>query len=335
MIIDIFNHVLPPRFLKERNARAGNMLANQYGKYFSANPGLTDLDVRFRAMDRFPQVVQLITIAGPNVESVVEPKDAVECARIANDEMAEMVAKYPDRFCGAAACLPMTDVDAALKEAERALDDLNFRGVEVFTDIRGKPLDSPEFLPLFEMMAKRNLPVMLHPRRTNTTADYPGEEKSKFLIYTNFGWPYETTMAMARLAFGGVLEKFPTLKIITHHAGGMIPYFHKRVQLSWDFNERRMGYQRDGAQLTKSPVDYYKMFYCDTAIQGNTPALMCAYDFFGVDHMLFATDAPYDDTFGERLYDETIAAVDAMPIDAEDRRKIYEGNARRLFRLPD
>jgi predicted TIM-barrel fold metal-dependent hydrolase len=334
MIIDIFNHVLPPRYLKERNARAGNMLAaNQYGKYFSANPGLTDLDVRFRAMDRFPQVVQLITIAGPNVESVVEPKDAVECARIANDEMAEMVAKHPDRFCGAAACLPMTDMDAAMKEAERALDDLGFRGVEVFTDIRGKPLDSPEFLPLFEMMAKRNLPVLLHPRRTNTTVDYPGEEKSKFLIYTNFGWPYETTMAMARLAFGGVLGKFPSLKIITHHAGGMIPYFHKRVQLSWDFNERRMGYKFDGAQLTQPPVDYYKMFYCDTAIQGNTPALMCAYEFFGADQMLFATDAPYDDRFGERVYEETIAAVDAMPIDAIAKKKIYEDNARRIFKL--
>ncbi len=334
MIIDVFSHVLPPRYLKERNARAGNQLANQYGKYFQANPGLTDLDVRFRAMDRYPQVSQLLTIAGPNVESVLDPKDAAECARIANDEMAEMVLRHPDRFCGAAACLPMTDVDAALKEAERALDELRFRGVELFTDIRGKPLDSPEFLPLFEMMASRNLPILLHPRRTNTTADYAGEEKSKFLVYTNFGWPYETTMAMARIAFGGVLERFPTLVVVTHHAGGMIPYFHKRVQLSWDFNEMRMGYKFDGQRLTRSPVDYYRMFYCDTAIQGNTPALMCAHDFFGVDHMLFATDSPYDNQLGERVYRETIAAVDAMEIDDADRRKIYEGNARRLFRLP-
>jgi predicted TIM-barrel fold metal-dependent hydrolase len=334
MIIDVFSHVLPPRYLKERNARAGSQLANQYGKYFLANPGLTDLDVRFRAMDRYPQVSQLLTIAGPNVESVLDPKDAAECARIANDEMAEMVLRHPDRFCGAAACLPMTDVDAALKEAERALDELRFRGVELFTDIRGKPLDSPEFLPLFEMMASRNLPILLHPRRTNTTADYMGEEKSKYLVYTNFGWPYETTMAMARIAFGGVLERFPTLIVVTHHAGGMIPYFHKRVQLSWDFNEMRMGYKFDGQQLTRSPVDYYRMFYCDTAIQGNTPALMCAHDFFGVDHMLFATDSPYDNQLGERVYRETIAAVEAMDIDDADRRKIFEGNARRLFRLP-
>src|SRR5580704_8088085 len=141
MIIDVFSHVLPPRYLSERNTRAGPRLSNQYGKYFHANPGLTDLDVRFRAMDKYPEVVQLLTIAGPNVESVVDPADAVVCAQIANDELADLVAKYPDRFAGAAACLPMSDIDAALKEADRALDELRFRGVEVFTDIMGKPLD--------------------------------------------------------------------------------------------------------------------------------------------------------------------------------------------------
>jgi uncharacterized protein len=75
------------------------------------------------------------------------------------------------------------------------------------------------------------------------------------------------------------------------------------------------------------------MFYCDTAIQGNPPALMCALDFFGADHMVFATDTPYDNELGSRVYRETIAAIDAMPIDDMTRTKIYEGNARRLFRL--
>ena len=334
MKIDVFSHVLPPRYLEARNARAGTRLATQYGKYFRANPGLTDLDVRFRSMDKFPDVMHLLTIAGPNVESVLDPKDAVECARIANDEMAELVALHPDRFAGACACLPMNDVDAALAEADRAIRELRFRGVEIFTDIAGKPVDSPEFLPLCEKMAAYNLPILLHPRRTNTTADFVGEPTSKYLVYTNFGWPYESSVAMARLAFGGPLERFPTLKIVTHHAGGMIPYFHKRVQLSWDFNEMRMGYRHDGQALTKSPLDYYRMFYCDTAIQGNTPALMCAFEFFGADHMLFATDTPYDNQLGERVTRETIAGIEAMAIPEESRRKIFADNARRIFRLP-
>ena len=334
MIIDVFSHVLPPRYLEERNRRAGSRLATQYGKYFRANPGLTDLDIRFRAMDKYPDVLHLLTIAGPNVESVLEPKDALECARIANDEMAELVAAHPDRFAGACACLPMNDVDAALAETDRAIRDLRFRGIEIFTDINGKPLDAPEFMPLYEKMAAYNLPILLHPRRTNTTADFGGEQTSKYLVYTNFGWPYETSVAMARLAFGGPLEQYPTLKIVTHHAGGMIPYFHKRVQLSWDFNEMRMGYRHDGRTLTRSPVDYYRMFYCDTAIQGNTPALMCAYEFFGADHMVFATDTPYDNQLGERVTRETLEGVRAMPISEESRRKILGENARRIFRLP-
>lgn len=334
MRIDVFCHFLPPRFLAERNRRAGSGFGTQYSKYFEANPGLTSLDLRFRTLDQFPEVRQLLTIAGPNIESITQPKDTIEIAKIANDELAEMVAKFPDRFIAAAACLPMNDVDAALAEADRAIQKLGFCGVEIFTDICGKPVDRPEFFPLYEKMQAYDLPILLHPRRTNTTADYPDEERSKFLIYTNFGWPFETAKAMARLAFGGVLERFPRLKIVTHHAGGLVPFFAKRIELSWDFNRTLMGYQDDGQALSKAPIDYYKQFYCDTAIQGNTAALMCALDFFGADHMMFATDSPYDDEMGVRVYRETIPAVEAMAVGAEDKSKIFEGNARRLFKLP-
>ena len=333
MIIDVFAHLLTPRYLHERNRRAGAGFGTQYAKYWRANPGLTDLDIRFRVMDQYPEVRQILTIAGPNVESITKPADAVECARIANDEMAELVAKHPDRFIAACACLPMTDVEATLGEIRRAIDQLGFKGIEIFTDINGKPLDAPEFVPIFDLMQAYDLPILLHPRRTNSTPDYSTEDRSKFLVYTNFGWPFESSAAMARLAFGGVLERFPGLKIITHHAGGLIPFFHKRIELSWDFNVERMGYQTDGQTLSRAPLEYYRMFYCDTAIQGNTPALMCALEFFGADHMVFATDTPYDNELGTRVYRETIPAVDAMPISNADRRKIFEGNARRLFKL--
>lgn len=331
--IDVFCHFFPARFLAERNRRAGSGFDTQYAKYAEANPGLTSLDLRFRTLDQFPDVRQLLTIAGPNIESITQPRDTVELARMANDGLAELVQKHPDRFIGAAATLPMNDVDAALLETERAIEQLGFRGVEIFTDICGKPVDSPEFFPLYEKMQVYDLPILLHPRRTNTTADYPGEEKSKFLIYTNFGWPFETAKAMARIAFGGVFERFPRLKVLTHHAGGMVPFFAKRVELSWDFNEKLMGYQRDGQTLSRRPIEYYKQFHCDTAIQGNTAALMCALDFFGIDRMMFATDSPYDNEMGVRVYRETIPAIEAMPISQADKQKIFEVNARQFFRL--
>jgi predicted TIM-barrel fold metal-dependent hydrolase len=95
-----------------------------------------------------------------------------------------------------------------------------------------------------------------------------------------------------------------------------------------------MGYTHDGQTLSRRPLDYYRMFYCDTAIQGNTAALMCAYEFFGGDRMVFATDMPYDNELCARVYRETIPAVQAMPIDEDSRRRIFSGNASRLFRLP-
>lgn len=333
MYIDCAAHILPPIYLRERNKRAGTGFKTQYAKYPSANPGLTDLGIRFRIMDKFEGLVQVLTIAGPNVESITEPADTVELAKIANDELAELVNKYPDRFAGAIACLPMNDVDAALREADRAINELRFRGVEIFTDIRGKPVDSLEFMPLFEKMSNMNLPVFLHPRRPNTTPDYEGETASKFLVYTNFGWPYETSKAMARIAFGGIFDSYPNIRIVTHHAGGMIPYFRKRIETLWDFNEMRMGY-RPERPLKKAPLEYYRMFYCDTAIQGNTSALLCAYDFFGLDHMLFGTDTPYDSQLGERVYHETIKGIQEMPIPEEEKNMIFEGNIKKLLRLP-
>jgi predicted TIM-barrel fold metal-dependent hydrolase len=332
MMIDVFTHILPPKYLSERNKRVSVSFTSQYAKYPVANPGLTDLNIRFRIMDQFKDLVHILTIAGPNVESITRPEDAVELSRIANDEMAELVAKYPDRFVGAVASLPMTDVDAALREADRAIRELNFRGVEIFTDINGKPVDSPEFLPLYEKMEQYGLPVLLHPRRENLKVDYAGEKISKYLIYTNFGWPYESSVAMARIAFSGIFHKCPGLKVLTHHAGGMVPFFAGRIDLSHDFNRIRMGYQYD-PPLQKAPLDYYRMFYCDTAIQGNTPALMCAYAFFGVNHMLFATDMPYDDQLGERATRVTIQGIEEMDIPASHKKMIFEDNARSLFRL--
>ena len=216
----------------------------------------------------------------------------------------------------------MNDIDAALAETDRAIDELRFRGVEIFTDINGKPVDSPEFMPLYEKMAAYNLPILLHPRRTNTTRGLRAASRRRSISSTRISagrtkhrWRWRGWRSAARS------RSIPTLKIVTHHAGGMIPYFHKRVQLSWDFNEMRMGYRHDGQTLTKAPVDYYRMFYCDTAIQGNTPALMCAYEFFGADHMVFATDTPYDNQLGERVTRETSPAFEAMPIDAASRSR--------------
>lgn len=334
MIIDVFCHILTPKYLEGRNKKALTGWSSSKGvAYVRAVPTLFDLDTRFRIMDRYPGLMQVLTIAAPALEAMTKPEDAVELAEIANNEMAELVMKYPERFAAAVACLPLNDIDATLTEIDRAIKELRFRGIEMYTDINGKPLDSPEFMPIYEKMAYYDLPILIHPKREATVPDYEGEKESKYLIWTRLGWPHTTSMAMIRLVCSGILEKYPNLKFITHHAGGTVPYLVTRIGCLDEFNEMRMGYRYE-QHLTKKIVDYLRMFYNDTAVYGNTPTLMCAYAFCGAEHMLFATDMPFDSQAGYRLVRETIRSIEEMDIPDSERKMIFEDNARKLFRLP-
>ncbi len=328
MKIDIFPHIIP---LKYKDALYKRLPGGFFGsKWIDSIPTLTNLDYRFKIMDKYEDLVQVLTLGNPPVEKVVGPKDAVELSKIANDEMAELVYKYPDRFLAAVACLPMNNVDAALKEIDRAIVDLRFRGVQIHNPIDDKPMDSPEFMPVYEKMAQYNLPIWIHSQRDINTPDYKGEEISKYLVFSTLGWPYETSVAMTRLVFSGIFDKFPDLKIITHHAGGMIPYYAGRIAGFIEHNEMRLGFKH---KLTKKPLEYYRMFYNDTAIYKNTPALMCCRAFFGTERMLFGSDMPYDSQIGLRQTRETIEAIEEMEISAEEKRLIFEGNAVKLLRL--
>ncbi len=331
MMIDIYTHIMPQKY---KDALYEKMPSESYFcKLTDGFPSLTDLDVRFRVMDKYEGMVQILTLGSPAIQDVVGPKDAVELTKIANDEMAGLVAKYPDKFAGAVASLPLNDIDASLKEIDRAITELRFRGIQIYTDVNGKPMDSPEFMPLYEKMTYYNLPILLHPRRAKTVPDYPGESESKYRIFLIFGWPYETTVAMTRLVGSGVLEKYPDLKIITHHCGALVPHFAGRIASSNDSHEMRMGFKYE-AHLRKHPVEYYRMFYGDTAVGGSTQALMCGYDFFGADHILFGTDLPYDSQLGDRAVRQAIFAIEQMEIPDSEKKMIFEDNARRIFRLP-
>ena len=223
----------------------------------------------------------------------------------------------------------MNNIDAALEETDRAIKDLGFKGVYVHSNINGKPLDAPEFLPLWEKMAKYDLPVYIHPWRPSDFSDYATEKESKYNIAGNFGWPYETTVAMTRIVFSGILEKYPNLKIVTHHCGGMVSFYAGRIYQHYGNHSRYL------TNITKTPLEYYKMFYSDTAIHGNTPALMLAYDFWGPDKLVFGADLPLGDHFwGGRSYRATINAINAMDISDEDKRKIFVDNAVNLLRIP-
>ena len=229
----------------------------------------------------------------------------------------------------------MNNPKAAEKEMSRALDELGAFGIQLYTNAAGKPLDSPEFLPLFEEAVRRDIPIWIHPARGADFPDYLTETKSQYEIWWTFGWPYETSVMMARLVFAGYFDKFPTLKIITHHMGGMIPYFEGRVGYGWDQLGTRtsdVDYKALLKSMKKRPVDYFKHFYADTALFGGAPATKCGFEFFGLDNVVFASDMPFEPAPG--LYArETIKCVEGLDLTKEQKDQIFRGNAERLLKL--
>ena len=294
-IIDVFNHIFPARCFEKFLDLARNL--EDMGKRTRNVPMLVDLDTRFRVMDEFGDYSQILSLASPPIESYAGPELSPMFARMANDEMAELVEGYPHRFPGFVASLPMNNPEAAAGELDRAIRELGARGAQIYTNVAGRPLDAREFAPLFDALAAWDLPIWLHPARGANFADYPVEEKSKYEIWWTFGWPYETSVAMARLVFAGIFERNPDIKIIAHHMGGMIPYFEGRVGHGWDQLGARTSDQDYAAllgSLKKRPLDYFHMFYADTALFGALPATRCGIEFFGADRIVFASDSPFE-----------------------------------------
>jgi predicted TIM-barrel fold metal-dependent hydrolase len=333
--IDVFNHILPKPYydrMIEAMPPGAYML-----KRVSNIPFLYDLDARFRKIEEFgDDYQQVFSVNLPPVEAVWGPDKAPEMAQVANDSMAEICAKHKDRFPGFVAAVPLNDIDAAIIEAERAVKTLGAKGIQVFSNINGHPMDEAHFFPLFEKMHEMDYPVWVHPTRAATTPDYASEERSKYDLWWAFGWPYETTNFMGRIVFSGMFDKLPNLKIITHHLGAMVPYFEMRAGPGLDQLGSRSDDPEDNAalgRLKKRPYDYFRMFYGDTAVFGSVPATECGLAFFGSDHVLFASDAPFDPEGGSGYIRDTLRVMDGITASIDDKQKILEGNAKRLLKL--
>jgi predicted TIM-barrel fold metal-dependent hydrolase len=327
MIVDIYTHIMPPAFLKSMES-----LGQSSGlvKRMAAIHELHNLDARFRAMDAFGDYRQIISLPNPPLEMVTTPEQGRDLARLANDSMAEMVARHPDRLPGFVAALPFHDVDSAGMEMKRAVETLGARGIQIYTNVKGWPLDDAQFEPIFAAMEKYDLPIWLHPARTASMPDYSSEKLSRLEMWWCFGWPYETSVAMSRLALSGVFDRHPKLKIITHHMGGMIPYFDKRIEDGMALLGTRTqteDYSGILPSLKRPLIEYFHMFYADTALFGASRGLACGLDFFGVNHVVFASDAPLGPLA------TTCEGVAGMEMEKADLEAVHHGNAEKLLKM--
>jgi predicted TIM-barrel fold metal-dependent hydrolase len=329
-MIDAYAHIVPPRYLERLERLLASWQPSDrvklYRSWLYEDDVLGDLDARRRLLDRFHDYRQVLVLGVFPTDELGEPRQSAELARAVNEELAELVRDHPDRFAGFAAELPLNDVDASLEELDRAVDDLGALGAQVHTNVNGLPLDDPRFEPLFARFEELDRTVWLHPTRSSIWADYLTEQESRYGIWWSLGWPYETAAAMARLVYAGHMERFPALKIITHHGGGMIPHFSGRLDAIQTDDQREVFEH----VFQRPALDYFRMFYADTAFFGAPHAVRSSIEFFGPDHVLFGTDMPLG---GPQVIADTVADVRAVGLSAEDEQKIMQGNAERVLGL--
>lgn len=327
--IDAFSHVLPAAYRKEvlDSVPDPSAILQLWGMVRS----LTDIDERLAAMAETGIDMQVLTLATPPPEDMFDAALVQRLIPVANDSIADVVASHPDSFVGTCA-VDLRDPAHAVAELHRSVTELGMQGVQVFSNVAGRPLDHPDFEEFYAEVEHLAVPIWMHPYRPQSHADYPTETESKYLIWYSLGWPMDTTIAMARLVFGGVLARHPKLSVIIHHAGALVPALAHRLKTIY-----RAEWLADSDFAPGVPrpyVDEFKHFYGDTVVTyGGSAALARARDFFGIDHIVFGTDTPYGLREGREFNELAVSAVAGLGLDDQQADQVWHQNL--LGLLPD
>jgi predicted TIM-barrel fold metal-dependent hydrolase len=264
--------------------------------------------------------MQILSLPLPTLDDLNVSFEALKkITGSANDGISRLAERSHGRFAGVAT-VSLLDVAAAIDELERSVRDLGLLGVQVLSNVKGKPLDSPEFDPFYGKLSQLDCALWIHPAFMRKTYDWMNEYNLNMMM----GWGIDTALATFRILRGGVLERHPNLKIITHHMGTLIPLMAGRI------NSFVMGQGKNGAPpapLRKTPMEYMKMFYVDTAEGIWKPALVLSQGFYGSEHMLFGTDYPWGDTL------KIIENINTLAIPEEEKKMILGENAIKLLKL--
>lgn len=316
-VIDAFAHHLPVSFAEKLlqvhpTDELRKLLKHNY---------FPDMETRVRVLDKLGFDKQVLTIARPTTWIGMPPDLVFKMTRISNDAMADDAKRYPDRFLAVGTLLFPTE--EYLPEFDRCIGELGMAGIQIFTNVAGAPLDDPAFRPFFARANETKTPIWIHPQ---LASGWPTD----YALDKSLGWPFETSMALGRLVFSGMMEQFPNLTIIAHHMGGMIMQYSRRLQ---GFYEVRDTFPGTGlVTLPKDPLEYFKRFYVDTVVTGAVYALEGGYKFFGAEHVVMATDYPYGPDRGERWATREPAMLkEIVGMSQKEKELILGGNMLRLL----
>ncbi len=282
-----------------------------------------DPEVRLALMEKYGVDMQALTQTAPVIVGF-NPEEAAEICRMSNDDNYALCKAYPKKFVNIC-MLSLQDMKSAMKELERAVKDLDCRGITLGSNQNGKGLDSEEYYPFYEKVVEYELPIFIHPIQWESYPLVDAYKGWKNMLV--LGWPFDTTQAAWRLILGGTIDRFPGLKIVLHHYGAMLPFFKRRIEQNIRLS------LKDRLKEGKDITEYWENFYGDTALDGAVASYPCGYAFFGPDRTVFGTDYPFGAEAGEDFYRENLAGVRAMKIPDEDMQKILSGNAKRLLKI--
>lgn len=317
--VDCQSHIYIPEFLaflEKRNTlpRAYRQSGERYVQVgdwaLKLRPGHTSVQAKLAMMDLHGIDVTLLSTNFPGPELFGAEGPAV--ARMMNDYVAEIARRHPQRFAGLAV-LPTQNLEASLKELDRAVCELGMRGLLLFSNQNGRFNDEPEFRPLIRRVEELGVPLVLHPAHPVCY-----EATRGYQMTGGLGWMFDSTIALARMIMAGILEERPALKLLCPHLGGTLPYLIGRL----DHQVAVLG--RGGGAITKLPSEYLRTVYLDTA-SVLALTIRYGYDFVGADRLLFASDHPWVDP------QLTRKALLDLELPEADERKILGENAQRLF----
>jgi aminocarboxymuconate-semialdehyde decarboxylase len=324
MKLDLHTHYYPPAYFESIRRTPGefSFAADPTGRtiirfrgsrFFGITAPMTDPDQRLLDMDRVGIDVEVLSVSTPNV-FFAEGEQQVDVARMLNDAYAELIARHPRRFKGFAS-IPMDAPDAAAAELHRALDVLKLNGVVLLSNIRGRALTDPLYRPFFAEANRMKACIFLHPMLPANAEPF-----GEYVLGPLVGFPFDTSLAVARLCFDGHFRDFPDIRWVIGHLGGAIPYLMERLDSGFrDFAECR-------ARIDQPPSTYLKRLHYDT-VSFNAPALRMVREMVGADHMVMGSDYPHMLGSIERAV-SSIAELDVPP---EDRDAIFSGTALRIL----
>ncbi|MFC1816368.1 amidohydrolase family protein [Thermodesulfobacteriota bacterium] len=331
MIIDAHSHGFHYKYLDELLEAGGNWLKDRLERrrpLTEGRPQRGNVEVRVAQLDRNGIDLQVVT---PGLDSNLLPGDLyaqLNFARVLNDNMARFMEDSKGRLLTVGTVPIANFEEGGRQEMERAIRTLGLKGISIYTNINGKPLDLPEYEPFWARVAEMDIGVWVHPYAS------PGESgrsyEADYDLAHNFGYPFETTLMLSRMVFSGMMDRYPDLKIVTHHLGGMIPFLWGRITETCDPSMQMI---RMNQVMPRPLFDYFSRFYYDTAIGGSTSALKCAYEVFGADSLIFATDAPNGPGGGEPRLARYPGIIRSLGLSEAENKKIFEDNARRILNM--